>query len=64
MQPLQPLSRPTLVGSVAVAHPQGHGRAYHEGHVCGLLCLQTAYARRLFRAFVTYPTESVVARFG
>jgi hypothetical protein len=46
------------VGSVAAAHLQRHGRAYHEGHVCGLLCLQTAYARQLFRAFLTYPTES------
>ena len=62
MQPLQPSSRQTRLGQSQGANLQRHGRAYPEGNVCGLLCLQTAYARRRFRAFLTYPTESVVTR--
>jgi hypothetical protein len=48
---------------VVVANLSRHGRVCHQGDVRGLCALQTSYARPHFRAFLTEPTESVVARF-
>jgi hypothetical protein len=48
-----------LQNSVNLCRRKSKGHQRHEGNFSGL---QTFYARLLFRAFLTYPTESIMTR--
>jgi hypothetical protein len=47
-----------------VGYFQYHGSEFHQGNTLGLFGLQTPFADALFQAFLSYPTESILTRFG